>query len=133
MVWGCFSGQGLGQLVVLPKNLRMNADYYLELSSDYLPDSFELCSAEVLQQDSAPAHTAKLVLQWLRDCEVPFISDWPGNSPDINPIENLWGIMKKALQGKDVSSVPRLEAAIHESWDNILADTIRNLALSLPS
>ena len=133
MVWGCFSGLGLGKLVVLPKNLKVNANVYLELLADHLPECFDMCSAKVFQQDGAPAHTAKSVTQWLRDCEVPFIDDWPGNSPDINPIENLWAIIKKDLQGKYLSSVPRLEVEIRECWENIQADTLKNLALSLPN
>ncbi|KAG0710802.1 WD repeat-containing protein 20 [Chionoecetes opilio] len=68
--------------------------------------------SRAFQQDGAPAHTAKSVTQWLDDCMVPFIKDWPGNSLDLNPIENLWHMVKKELQGKDVSSIPKLEKAI---------------------
>ncbi|KAG0730527.1 Transposable element Tcb2 transposase [Chionoecetes opilio] len=75
-------------------------------------DSFKLTRASVFQQDSALAHTAKSVTQWLDDCMVPFIKDWPGNSLDLNPIENLWHMVKKDLQGKDVSSIPKLKKAI---------------------
>ncbi|KAG0714558.1 Transposable element Tcb1 transposase [Chionoecetes opilio] len=132
MVWGCFSGRGLGKLVVLPKNLKVNQAIYLELLCEHLPDSFELTRASVFQQDGAPAHTAKSVTQWLDDCMVPFIKDWPGNSPDLNPIENLWHMVKKDLQGKDVSSIPKLEKAIRESWANTSPEHLRNLALSLP-
>ncbi len=39
-------------------------------------------------QDGAPCHTAKTVVTWLDDCMVNYFKDWPGNSPDINPIEN---------------------------------------------
>lgn len=133
MVWGCFSGKGLGKLVVLPKNVKMNQAVYLELLCDHLPESFELTGAKVFQQDGAPCHTAKSISTWLDDCQVPFIKDWPGNSPDINPIENLWHIVKKDLQGKDVSSLPKLEAAIRESWANLSPQHLRNLALSLPN
>ena len=61
MVWGCFSGLGLGKFVVLPKNLKMEGNVYLELLADHLPESIDLCSAKILQQDGAPAHTAKSV------------------------------------------------------------------------
>lgn len=132
MVWGCFTGKGLGKLVVLPKNQTVNQGVYLELLCDHLPESFELTGATVFQQDGAPAHTAKTITTWLQDCQVAFIKDWPGNSPDLNPIENLWHIVKQDLQGRDVSSLPRLEAAIRESWANIPLQTLRNLALSLP-
>lgn len=132
MVWGCFSGKGLGSLVVLPKNIRVNKDIYLELLSDHLPDSFEKTGARVFQQDGAPCHTAKLITTWLNDCQVNFINDWPGNSPDLNPIENLWSIVKRKLQGVDISSVPKLEAAIREAWSRIDPTLLHNLATSLP-
>lgn len=41
--------------------------------------------AEIFMQDGAPCHTAKSVLKWLTDCNVKFIRDWLGNSPDFNP------------------------------------------------
>ncbi|KAG0714034.1 Transposable element Tcb2 transposase [Chionoecetes opilio] len=112
MVWGCFSGRGLGKLVVLPKNLKVNQAVYLEVLCEHLPDSFDLTRPSVFQQDGAPAHTAKSVTKWLDYCMVPFIKDWPGNSPDLNPIENLWHMVKKDLQGKDVSSIPIFEKDI---------------------
>ena len=104
---------------------------FLELLCDYLPECFKVTGAKVFQQDGAPCHTAKTVTTWLDDCQVPFIKDWPGNRPDLNPIENLWWIVKQDLPGKDVSSVPKLEAAIRDSWANIPLQTLRNLTLSL--
>ena len=132
MVWGSFGGRGLGSLVVLPKNVKVNQEVYYELLNDHLADSFDSASATLFQQDGAPAHTARSIKQWLVDCGIDYINDWPGNSPDINPIENLWNIIKRKLQDKDVSSVPRLEAAIREAWQSIPLDTLHNLALSVP-
>lgn len=132
MVWGCFTAQSVGELVVLPKNQCMNQYNYLELLCDNLPDAFDRCGATVFMQDGAPCHTAKSVKLWLKDCEVNYFDDWPGNSPDINPIENLWSIVKRGLKAKNISSVPRLEAAIREEWNNIPAQTLRNLSESLP-
>ena len=132
MVWGCFSGSGLGPLVVLPRNLRVNQNVYLELLSDHLPDAFDKLGATEFQQDGAPAHTAKSITTWLNDCGVSFIKDWPGNSPDLNPIENLWHIIKQHLQGEDVSTLPKLETAIHDTWINIPSTHLHNLAASLP-
>ena len=72
--------------------------------------------AKVFQQDGAPAHMARSVVQWLHDCEVNFISDWPGNSPNLNWIENLWYLIRHDLRGKDISSVPQLTQALQEFW-----------------
>ncbi len=42
----------------------------------------------IFQQDLAPAHTAKSTKSWLNDHGVGVL-DWPANSPDLNPIENI--------------------------------------------
>ncbi len=51
----------------------------------------------IFQQDLAPAQTAKSTKSWLNDHGVGVL-DWPANSPDLNPIENLWGIVKRKMQ-----------------------------------
>ncbi len=50
----------------------------------------------IFQQDLAPAHTAK---SWFNDHGVTVL-DWPANSPDLNPIDNLWGIVKRKMRNK---------------------------------
>ncbi len=42
----------------------------------------------IFQQDLAPAHTAKSTKSWFNDHGVTVL-DWPANSPDLNPIDNL--------------------------------------------
>lgn len=95
MVWGCFTYCGVVTLVVLPKNVKVNRGIYLKLCDHLsLPDSFEPTRAKVFMQDGAPYHTAHSVIQWQKDCKESFFNDWSGNSPDINPIENLWALLK---------------------------------------
>ncbi len=53
----------------------------------------------IFQQDLAPAHTAKSTKSWLNDHGVGVL-DWPANSSDLNPIENLWGIVKRKMRIK---------------------------------
>ncbi len=43
----------------------------------------------IFQQDLAPAHTAKVTKSWFNDHSVSVL-DWPANSLDLNPVENLW-------------------------------------------
>ncbi|KAL0203316.1 hypothetical protein M9458_001334, partial [Cirrhinus mrigala] len=51
----------------------------------------------IFQQDLAPAHSAKATSTWFKDHGIPVL-DWPANSPDLNPIENLWGIVKRKMR-----------------------------------
>lgn len=64
---------------------------------------------------------------------IDHFKDWPGNfPPDINSIENLWGIVKGQLHGQDMSSLTRLEKAICFVWINLNPEIPQNLALSIP-
>ena len=67
MVWGCFTYHGVGPLVVLPANEKINQYNYLELLCDELPGAFEKTKATWFMQDGAPCHTAKSVQQWMKD------------------------------------------------------------------
>ena len=123
MVWGCFGYYGLGKLIVLPKNEMVNQHTYLELLSEHLDDCFTLCriprTTGTFMQDGATCHTANIIKQWFEWVGIDYIKDWPGNSPDLNPIENLWSIMKARLKDRDTSSVPKLEAAVKDIWNDI--------------
>ncbi|KAK8372250.1 hypothetical protein O3P69_012353 [Scylla paramamosain] len=60
-------------------------------------------------------------------------SDWPANSPDMSPIENLWGIVKCKLRNEDTSTLPKLECALRRAWSSVSQETVEKLADSLPS
>ncbi len=69
----------------------------------------------IFQQDLAPAHTAKSTKSWLNDRGVGVL-DWPVNSPDLNPIENLWDIVKRNKRPKNADEQ---KATVKETWASI--------------
>lgn len=83
-------------------------------------------------QDGAPVHTAKLIKEWLKFCGVDYIKDWPRNSPDLNPIENLWATIKRRLRGRDIS-MPKQVHHIQEIWNSFEPSLLQDLAHSVPS
>ncbi len=69
----------------------------------------------IFQQDLAPAHTAKSTKSWLNDHGVGVL-DWPANSPDLNPIENIQSIVKKKMRNKRPKNADELKATVKEIW-----------------
>ncbi len=98
MVWGAMSSAGVGPLCFLRS--KVNTAVYQEvLEHCMLPAADQLYGDAdfIFQQDLAPAHSAKATSTWFKDHGIPVLN-WPANSPDLNPIENLWGIVKRKMR-----------------------------------
>ncbi len=100
MIWGAMSSAGVGPLCFLKTKVTTSV-YQIILEHFMLPSADQLFKDAdfIFQQDLAPVHTAKSTKRWLNDHGVGVL-DWPANSPDLNPIENLWGIIKRKMRNK---------------------------------
>jgi len=99
MIWGCFSTTGRGSLYFIPAGKTVTDKIYLEILQSKLIQIMHVQKVGIFQQDGAPAHTANIVKNWFRDNSIQLL-EWPGNSPNLNPIENLWELMKRRLAKK---------------------------------
>lgn len=98
MVWGCMSSKGVGKLCFI--NGTVNAVKYQEiLEKELIPSVQTMYPNEeyLFQQDGASCHTAKSTSVWFQNHEMEVLP-WPSSSPDLSPIETLWGIIKKKLK-----------------------------------
>ncbi len=125
MMWGAMSSAGVGPLCFLKTNVT--APVYQEILEHFmLPSADQLFKDAdfIFQQALAPAHTAKSTKSWLNDHGVGVL-DWPAISTDLNPIENLWSIVKRKMRNE-------LKATVKETWASIPPQQCHKLITSMP-
>lgn len=132
MVWGCMSAQGLGSLHIVDGN--MNAEKYQKVLADHLLPSIPNLSTEygefIYQQDGATCHTARSSMKFLLDNEVPVLP-WPSSSPDLSPIETLWGKIKNHLRKNPCATKPALVESLKSVWASITDEYCHNLVSTM--
>ena len=60
------------------------------------------------------------------------VTDWPSMSPDLNPIEHLWGILKQKVEERKVSNIQQLCDVVMEEWRRMPVATCDALVNSMP-
>jgi len=148
MIWGCFVGDKLGSIVFIDGKIKK--EEYIDILRKNLLQFIDALTADGLrgiefQQDNVRPHTAKMTRDWLKDAgrEHGFIvMDWPANSPDMNPIENLWAHLKlelhrrypdtKYLSGSPAAIRGILKRRLSEVWWAIGEDVLNGLVESMP-
>ncbi|GBO18476.1 hypothetical protein AVEN_164131-1, partial [Araneus ventricosus] len=76
------------------------------------------------------------VCAWFEKHQDEFtVLPWPANSPDLNPIENLWDHLDRVVRAMDPQprNLAQLATALESAWLNIPVNTFRNLIDSLPA
>ncbi len=112
----------------------VNAAIYQEILEHFMLPSADKLYGDadfIFQQDLAPAHTAKGTKSWFNDHSVTVL-DWPANSPDLNPIENIWGIVKRKMRDTRPNNADDLNATVKETWASIPPQQCHKLITSMP-
>ena len=70
------------------------------------------------QMDNDPKHTSKVVAKWLKDNKVKVL-EWPTQSHDLNPIENVLAELKKRVRARRPTNLTQLHLLCQEEWAKI--------------
>lgn len=113
------------------------AEYTDVVRNTLLPEGRRIFSAAgishwKLQQDGDPTHSCagELVQQFNRQRgvgTVEMLGKWPGNSPDLSPIENVWGMVQREVDAKGCKTFDEFKAEVNRAFQNIKPTTLKHL------
>lgn len=143
MFWGAFGQRIHADLIDLhgdPEARRggVTARVIYNLYLQMLPEI--LNEDSIFMQDNAPVHTARVVKSLLADLHIN-VMPWPPFSPDLNPIENLWAILKREIYklhpelehaNKSEDTRHLLIEAAKEAWYAVDQEIRTNLSDTMP-
>lgn len=133
MVWAAITHDMKVQLVILDPKRRTAQDFVEQVYEGPLGQFFQEHGDHILMEDGAPIHRSNAPKFWRENRGIVKL-DWPAQSPDLNPIENLWKQMKDALQKRSASikSVEDMKKAILEVWNEMEKERWNGLIDSMP-
>ena len=129
MIWGAFRADTKSELKFVDES-QDSVKYVSTLRTHLQP--FIDTDSHIFQQDNAAIHKSRYTMNWIREQEINAM-EWPALSPDLNPIENLWGIMTQQVYagGKRYNTKDELKKAVLEAWAAISPTTLTDLARSI--
>ena len=129
MVFRMFSSQGTTPLVRF--QTRVNAQIYKNIVQDHLVPIIQNSGFDraTFMQENAPCHKAKVVMSYFSEQDFE-IMDWPPQSPDLNPIENLWKTLGVKVMERNPTNTEDLWVKLLEEWSKISIDVCQELIRS---
>ncbi|XP_011269952.1 hypothetical protein CAOG_09039 [Capsaspora owczarzaki ATCC 30864] len=133
-VWGAISRFGISLFCEVGD--VMNGDTYLSVLESELLASIRVWNNKnemIFMHDNAPCHKRKDVAKWFETNQITVL-DWPANSPDLNPIENAWNMVKnKIYQEREIKSKAALWERFQAVYEEVLTPEVcRDLISSMP-
>ena len=131
-LYGSFSARGFGKLVIFTGNLTGKKLVQI-YKRGLLPSAQKMygnkTSNWILQEDNDPKHKSRVANAWKAENNIQVMS-WPPYSPDCNPIENVWGLLKTKLARKKYKSIRSFISNIKKEWNDLSRDYAVKLAES---
>ena len=114
---------------------NMNSEVYQRVLHETLVPWANPFSDEntIFMQDNASIHRSNSTMAWLENHNIPVLQ-WPTRSPDMNPIENMWGELTRLVyaNGKQYQNVLELQNGINSALGKIDINYINKLYKLLP-
>lgn len=136
MMWGCFHAKGLGPLVLM-RGIINQDKYVTMLANNAIPWIEQQCNIynrDFIYQDGAPIHTGGYAKWYKNKTMVIGFDSWPPNSPDLNPIEHIWGYLKLRVNRRSIhiNNIDQFEAVVRDEWSKISRTHLEALVASIP-
>ncbi len=123
-------------LVIVRIDEKIDALTYCDmLDTCFLPVAAQEIGYDfIFQHDNALPHRAQVTTQFLNENKIDVLK-WPAQSPDLNPIENIWGIMSKEVykEGKSYLNCDDLWEAVQIAFKNLDPGVLKKVYESMTS
>ena len=133
MCWGAIAPNGTSSLVWIDSTC--DARKYIEtLGKARLPSFIgrHPHARPLFMEDGAPCHRANMTKNWHASKGIRRLEGWPGQSPDLNPIENVWGIMKRRISRENATTIDEIKKICKKVWKRLTPIYLSSLFASMP-
>lgn len=134
MIWAAFGWNGQSEISFIES--RLNAKGYQDVLKNHLINIGKKIGGQewIFQQDNAPIHRAKVNILWFERQKINVLP-WPSLSPDLNPMENLWGLLTRKVyaNGCQFYTTQELKSAIIRAWTEVTDNDRHQLVNSMPN